>query len=114
MEFQRTRRIASVKFAGINALSSNDTQSVFAVKSGDIFDQQNLIEAGEKLRQLYFERGFLNAVVDIEMPPETENSVGVVVKVTENKQTLIHNVYLQSSNEGLNQDLRQGFGVVFK
>jgi len=105
LEFQRTRRIAEVKISGVNNIAASEVENIFGVRAGDVFDQQTLIDAGEKLRQAFMERGYLNAVIDIEMPPESENLVGVNVKVTENKRTRIHNIVLQSPNEELNRDL---------
>lgn len=105
LEYQRTRRISNVRIIGNKELTNSETESIFGVKTGDVFDQQNLIEGGEKIRQTYKERGYFNAVVDIEMPPESEDLVGVNVKITENKQTRIHNIVLQSPNEELNRKL---------
>ncbi|KHD87693.1 MAG: surface antigen [Bdellovibrio sp. ArHS] len=105
LDFQRTRTISKITIEGISSISENEAGSVFGVKAGDVFDQQNLIEGGEKIRQLYAERGYLNAVVDIAMPAESADKVSVEIKVTENKQTRVRNIVLQSANEALNRDL---------
>lgn len=105
LEFRRTKLISDVKFSGLKNLSKSDAENIFAIKSGVVFDQQTLIEAGEKIRQAYSERGFLNAVIDIEMPPESEDRIQVAVKITENKQTLIRDIIVQSPNEDLNKKL---------
>lgn len=105
LDFQRTRRISKITITGNKGFSDNEVGPVFGVKTGDVFDQQSLIEGGEKIRQVYKDRGYLNAVIDIEMPPESEDLVGVNIKVTENKRTLIHNIVLQSPNEDLNKKL---------
>ncbi|MEK2645966.1 POTRA domain-containing protein [Bdellovibrio sp. BCCA] len=105
MEFLRTRRVTNLKFFGNKGISDTEVENIFGVKNGDVFDQQNLIEGAEKIRQAYKERGYYNAIVDIEMPPESEDLVGVAVKITENKQTVIHNIVLQSANVELNKTL---------
>ncbi|WP_081110893.1 POTRA domain-containing protein [Bdellovibrio bacteriovorus] len=105
LDFQRTRIISKVSIDGISNISESEAGSTFGVKAGDVFDQQNLIEGAEKIRQLYAERGYLNAVVDIAMPPEGADQVGVEIKVTENKQTRVRNILIQSSNEALNREL---------
>lgn len=103
LEFLTTKKISSVQFANFESLSASEVENAFQVKTGDVFDQQNLIEGGERLRQMYRERGYLNASIDIEMPTEGENLVGVLVKATENRRTHIRNIVLQSPNEELNR-----------
>lgn len=105
LDFQRTKRISNITITGNKGFSDNEVGPTFGVKTGDVFDQQSLIEGGEKIRQVYRDRGYLNAVIDIEMPPESEDLVGVNIKVTENKRTVIHNIVLQSPNEELNKKL---------
>lgn len=103
LEFQRTKLVANVKFSGLNSMSRTDAESIFGIKSDSVFDQQTVIEAGEKLRLAYRDLGFLNASLDIEMPPEGEDQVNIIVKVTENRQTRIRKIVLQSPNEDLNK-----------
>ncbi|WP_374030059.1 outer membrane protein assembly factor BamA [Bdellovibrio bacteriovorus] len=102
LDFQKTRRIAKIEFSGVNNISDNEAENAFGVKQGDVFDQDALVEGGEKIRQIYREKGYLNAVVDIEMPPEGNDQVGINVKITENKLTRIGNILLQSTNATLN------------
>ncbi|KYG63055.1 hypothetical protein AZI86_15150 [Bdellovibrio bacteriovorus] len=105
LEFLTTKKISKVQFLNFASLSASEVESVFEVKAGDVFDQQSLIEGGERLRQIYRSRGFLNASIDIEMPPESESLVGVLVRATENRQTHIRNIILQSANEDLNRSM---------
>lgn len=105
MSYIKTKRIGAVIFSGLQALSKSEAQLQFAVKPGDIFDQQVLIDQGERLRQNYKDLGYLNAVVDIEMPPRKDGNVDIQVKVTENKRTLVTKITLQSPNSDLNKEL---------
>nr|BFD63469.1 outer membrane protein assembly factor [Bdellovibrio sp. HM001] len=103
LEYELTRRVASVKIVGNKNFSTSEAENLFGVKSGDVFDQQTLIEGGEKLRQAYRDLGYYNALIDIEMPPETADTVGVLVRVNENKRSLVRNIILISPNEELNK-----------
>ncbi|QDK38329.1 outer membrane protein assembly factor [Bdellovibrio sp. NC01] len=105
IKYLKTKRIGDVKFEGINFYSKTDALITFGVKAGDVFDQQTLIEQGEKLRQAYKDQGYFNAVVDIEMPPREDGNVDIIVKVTENKRTLINKIVIQSANGELNKTL---------
>ncbi|MDG0816088.1 BamA/OMP85 family outer membrane protein [Bdellovibrio svalbardensis] len=101
----KTKRIGEVQFQGLKYLSKSEAANYLAIKSGDVFDQQTLIDQGEKLRQSYKDLGFFNAVIDIEMPPREDGNVDIHVKVTENKRTLVANIILQSANQELNKSL---------
>lgn len=105
LEFQRTKLIANVQFQGLQNMSKSEAESIFGQKPGAVFDQQNIIEGGEKIRQAYKEKGFLNCIIDIEMPPESDERVSVILKINENRQTRIRNIILQSVNEDLNKKL---------
>lgn len=105
LDFIRTRRISSIKVSGNKKLSDSEIENVFGIKAGYVFDQQSLVEGGEKIRQAYYDQGFLNTVVDIEMPPENDDLVGIHLKITENRQTKIRELILISPNEELNKIL---------
>ncbi len=105
VSFHKTKRIGDVTFAGVKFLSKSEAANYLSIKSGDVFDQQTLIDQGDKLRLNYKDQGFLNAIVDIEMPPRADGNVDINVKVTENKRTLVANIILQSPNAELNKTL---------
>lgn len=105
LEYELTRRISNVKVVGNRNFSTSEAEGLLGVKPGDVFDQQTLIEGGEKLRQAYRDLGYYNAVIDIEMPPESADSVGVLVRVNENKRSLVRNIVLISPNEELNKKI---------
>lgn len=105
LKFTRTQQIEKLKFFGNRKISDSEIKTLFGTKEGDVFDQQNLIEGGEKIRQAYIDKGYLNAVVDIEMPPINENAIAVNIKITENSLSRIHKIILQSPNVELNNKL---------
>ena len=105
LEFKKTKRIGSIKINGLKNLSRTDAENIFGIKSGAGFDPQGIAEAGERIRQVYKERGFLNARLDIEMPSQSDEIVNIEMKVSENQQTRIHDIFLQSPNDELNKKL---------
>jgi outer membrane protein insertion porin family len=107
LEYELTRNIGTIKVVGAKNMSRFEMDSAFGTKSGEAFDQQTLIEQGERLRQAYREKGYLNAVIDIEMPPGPDNTVDIVLKVTENTLTEIQEIIIQSPNAELNKALRK-------
>ena len=112
VRYEKTKRISDVKFVGLTGFNDTEARSYFTLKAGDIFDQEVIIENGEALRQAYRNIGFLNAVIDIELPPdEKDNTVTVLVKITENKRTRISAINFDSPNTGLNKILSKEIEV---
>lgn len=107
LEYELTRNVGNIKVVGARNMSRFELDSAFATKTGEAFDQQTLIEQAERLRQAYREKGYLNAVIDIEMPPGPNNTVDIVLKVTENTLTEIQQIVIQSPNVELNKALRK-------
>lgn len=105
LEFKKTKRIGSIKISGLKNLSRSEAESLFALKSEAVFDPQGIAEAGERIREAYKDRGFLNAKLDIEMPARSDDVVDIDIKVTENQQTRVKDILMQSSNEDLNKKL---------
>lgn len=103
LEFRRTKVISSVKITGLRNISRTEAESLLGLRQGAVFDQQSVIEGGEKIQTAYRDLGFLNTSVDIEMPPDGDEKVEIYVKITENQQTKIRNILVQSSNEELNR-----------
>lgn len=105
LHFSQTRRIGNVSFQGLQNISESEARNIFNVKSGEVFYQQSLVEDADKLRLAYKEKGFFNAVIDMEMPSGPQQTVDLVLKITENKQTRISNIKIQSANDELNKKL---------
>lgn len=107
ISYLRAKRIGNVQFFGVKFFSKSEAENYITLKSADTFDQQDLVEQAERLRQSYKEKGFVNTIIDIEMPPNIKNKddIDIHIKVTENKRSLIHKINIQSSNAELNKSL---------
>jgi outer membrane protein insertion porin family len=100
---EKSTRITAVKISGLNAVSESEAKALFTVNAGDVLNQDNLISGGEKLRQQYNQIGFRNASIDMEIPPDGQGNVQVLVKVKEGMQTLIGSIQFNSANADLNK-----------
>ena len=81
-----TKRISAIKFSGFDAFSESELRQVFALAERAPFDQEGLIEAGERVRLVYKERGFHNAIVDLEFFNSSPTEIEVRIKVNEGIQ----------------------------
>lgn len=103
----KNKKIIKISFAGINYFSENEIKKEFAISEKSNFDQQLLIEAGERIRKLYNDKAFENAVVDLEFHPLSEQEIEVKVSISENKQLLIKSIDVSSENKKLARSLEK-------
>lgn len=94
----KTRRIAKLIFKGMDEFAESDIRREFSVLEKAVFDQQTLIEAGERVRKLYRDEGYLNASLDLEFARVSATDVNVSVTIKEGPQTLIKKVVLIANN----------------
>lgn len=94
----KARHIAGISFIGNSTLSETDVRRAFDVGEKAAFDQQALIEAGERVRKLYQDHGYQNAVVDLEFTRLSQAEVQVNVKINEGRQTIVTTIVLKASN----------------
>ncbi len=94
----RTRRIASLKISGVEHISESEIRAELGVAEKSVFDQQTLIEGGDRLRRLYRDRGFRNTVIDLEFKRLSANEVEVHLLIKEGPQTIIQQISLHVAN----------------
>jgi len=102
----KTRRISQVVFEGQTALAEGQLRREFGVNEKSLFDQQLLIEGGERIRKLYSEKAFNNAIVDLEFRNLTPQETEVKVKVKEGPQTLIKEIAVSCANPMLRDQIQ--------
>ena len=90
----KTRRISALKIFGNKSFSANQIQKEFAMSEKSLFDQNLLIEGGERVRRMYNEAGFRNTVVDLEFARASSADVEVTLKIQEGPQTIVTKVVL--------------------
>lgn len=94
----KTRRISALKITGNQNFSESEIRREFAMSEKSLFDQNLLIEAGERVRRMYNEAGFANTVVDLEFARASSADVEVTIKIQEGPQTIITSINLRASN----------------
>lgn len=101
-------KIASIQFQGLSHISETEARNVMNLEVGEVFDQDQLIEAGERLRQYYKEQSYLNAVIDVELPRNAAQDIEVKFLVKENKRTVIAEITFETPNQELITKLKRG------
>ncbi|MBX2989035.1 MAG: BamA/TamA family outer membrane protein [Bdellovibrionaceae bacterium] len=107
LEVRLARRIAGVRFTGLDILSESAARGAFGLAKGDTYQVDALIEAATRLRNAYKDRGALNPIIDIETPEETPGLVQLNVKVNEGAVTVVRDWRVESANGALNERLKR-------
>lgn len=105
VEVEKSIVISTVKWTGLSALSKSNAEDFFGVASGSLFNQDQILEGAERLRASYQERGYLNAVINVEFPQNESGNVDLALNVAEGLQTQIEGFQIRSGNPELNRDL---------
>jgi outer membrane protein insertion porin family len=105
IEVQRIPRIGQINFSGLSALSESEARSYLSLGRNDPYEEQLLLESGERLRQAYKELGYLSAEIDVDMPTNERGQLVLNFKVRENKRTEITEIQLETANTDLKFEL---------
>lgn len=107
LSIQRVPKIGQVNFSGLSAISEMEARSFVLFNINDNYNENLLIESGEKLRQFYKNLGYLNAEIDVEMPTDEKGQLILNFIVRENKKTEISDIYFELTNEDLKKALKK-------
>ena len=95
LEIKKIPRIAQVNFSGLSALSETEARSYISLNRNDTYDEQLLLESGEKLRQAYKVLGYLSAEIDVDLPTDEKGQLNLNIRVQENKRTEITEIKVE-------------------
>jgi outer membrane protein assembly factor BamA len=101
----KTKRISSIKVSGNDAFSESELKQILGMSERATFDQEGLIEGGERIRNVYKDRGFHNAVVDLEFFNSSPTEIEVRIKLNEGVLSKVTNVSINTPNTRLKERL---------
>ncbi|MFN7825794.1 MAG: POTRA domain-containing protein [Pseudobdellovibrionaceae bacterium] len=103
----KVRRISKVSILGVDELSEADIRREFTVNEKSIFEQAQIIEAAERVKNYYIQMGFPNPVLDLEFQLQSAVEVAVILKVTEGPRTRITRLEVNSENDKLKKQIQR-------
>ncbi|MGE3387407.1 MAG: POTRA domain-containing protein, partial [Bdellovibrionales bacterium] len=99
------RTIRQVVIKGQKNFGEADLRAVINIRPGDRFERKKVLEAGERLKQYYGERGFFNCVIEVNFSKETESTLTVSFMIDEKPPSRITKIEIESVNPNLNDRL---------
>lgn len=101
----KTSRIEAIEFSGNAQVSERDLRREMIVSEKLAFDQQQLIDAQDRLEKYYQSQGFSQVRVDFEFDRPKDRGVTIRIKIREGRQTTLDSFEVVSKNKVLNDSL---------
>lgn len=108
------RTVEQVVIKGAREMDESSLRELIELKVGDRFDRKRAVSAGEKLKTFYGERGYFNAVVEIDFEKAVSKNLIVKYQITENKPCQIAGVSINTPNSDLKTGLEGHFRRLLK
>jgi outer membrane protein insertion porin family len=99
------RLVGEIQIRGNNSIPESELVELLKIEKGQRFDRRRAIESAENLKQLYGERGYFNAVIDLSFEQLPEGDVNITLEIDEKNPCLIQNIAIDSENKELRDAL---------
>ncbi len=103
------RLIEDVVFNGVSELEPSDLREAMEIKNGDRFDRKKAVAAAEKIKNLYGERGYFNAVVELSFNKTENQNILLNIDIQEGAVCRIKGLYFETPNADLRGKLNRRF-----
>ena len=98
--------IREVKIQGNSQVTREKIETALGVSQRTVLDRSKVAEGVDKVRKLYIEQGYVNAVVDYAVSLEPNNQAVVVVDVNEGSRLLIKKVSFEGNHAFSDSELK--------
>ncbi|MCE3010747.1 MAG: BamA/TamA family outer membrane protein [Proteobacteria bacterium] len=103
----KVRRISKIVILGADELAEPDVRREFTISEKAIFEQTQVIEAAERVKNYYIQSGFPNPILDLEFQLQSPVEMAIILKITEGPRTRITKVEVNSENEKLKKKIQK-------
>lgn len=102
-------KIAEINFIGNFRESKSELQQVFQLRSGNLFNQNNLILSVNKLKEYFGDKGFLNANIEVAVSNISPSKLKLDIKINQGPLCRINSILINNSNTELANELNKRF-----
>jgi len=97
--------ISEINLQGFDDISRGEIEAVMTIKTRQILDLDRLKADIEKIKALYHDKGYRNALVSYEIQ-ETGKDIRVIVKITENEKLHIESITFRGNRVFTDKELK--------
>jgi len=95
------RLMSNVTISGNSTFRTKDILAAAGLNPNDRFERSKVIEAGERIKQYYSERGYFNAVVEISFLKSQGSHLNIIFQIQENDPCRIKSLEVKTANKAL-------------
>lgn len=103
------KKIGEIIIAGNKEVEKEDVLAALNMKIGSRFDSGKIHESGERLKEYYGRKGFLNTIVSFNFEEMSKTELRVLIRIREREPCLIENVVINTPNKDLKEKLGKSF-----
>lgn len=103
------RTVEKIVVNGTKAIDESAIRELIEFKVGERFDRKRAVSSGEKIKTHYGERGFFNAIVEIDFQKAESKNLVVQYTIQENQPCSIAGVSINTPNTDLKIGLENHF-----
>lgn len=103
------RLVEDVVFTGNSEIDADDLRDVMEIKNGDRFDRKKAVAAAEKIKNLYGERGYFNAIVELGFNKAESKNIRLNIDIQEGAPCRIKGLHFETPNSDLRAKLNSRF-----
>ncbi len=101
----KTSKIEVIEFVGNSSISEKELRREMLISEKLAFDQQQLLEAQDRLEKFYQSQGFSQVRIDFEFIRPKDRGVTIKIRIREGRQTTLESFEVISKNKLLNEKL---------
>ncbi len=103
LSFKLTKKIGKFDFISSDEFSDSELKQVIGLDLNTSFNEDLLVESGEKIKSAYRDRGYLKTVIDVEVLENPDSNLYLIrYKISEGDATRIEDFTIEGANEKLN------------
>jgi len=103
------RLIDGIVFTGTSALDQDDLRDIMEIKPGDRFDRKKAVAAAERVKNLYGEKGYFNAVIELGFNKTESKNIQLKLVIQEGPACRIKGLHFETPNTDLKARLNSRF-----
>ncbi len=101
------RRIAEIHFSGQRAFSERDLLELSGLNTNDKFSRSRVVEAAERLKNEYGERGFFNTEIEVDFTATEDHHLILSFQINEGLPCTVRSITIESNNTSLNNRIQR-------
>ena len=100
--------VSSIDIEGNDEVETSELMEALSIKERTLFQEEKVKESARKIREIYHNRGFLDATIESYFEEEVDGSISVSFRITEGETLQIEEVRITGNRYLEGKEIRKG------